>query len=74
MPIVNITTWKTSPDVKQSVMEKITKLLHEETGAPLDKITVYFLEIEKNDWAEAGILGSNPYFREKSRRQTYENV
>lgn len=72
MPIINITTWPTPEEVKKNVMEKITKLLHEETGAPLDKITVFFNEIEKNNWAEGGILGSDPDFREKSRRKTFD--
>lgn len=74
MPIINITTWPTPEDVKQSVMEKITQLVHRETGAPLDKITVYFQEIERRNWSEAGILGSDEAFPVQSRRKTYGGV
>lgn len=72
MPIINITTWPTSSEVKEKVMKKITYLIHEETGAPLDKITVFFQEIEKNCWSEAGVLGSDSDFPVKSRYQSYD--
>jgi 4-oxalocrotonate tautomerase len=72
MPIINISTWPTPTEIKKNIMEKITKLIHEETGAPLDKITVFFNEIVKDSWSEGGILGSDPEFREKSRRKTFD--
>lgn len=74
MPIISITTWPTEPEMKKNIMEKITKLIHEETKAPLDKITVYFQEIPKLDWSEAGILGADEAFPVLSRRKIYEEV
>lgn len=72
MPIVHITTWPTPEKTKQNVMKEITRVIHSETGAPLDKITVYITEIQQNSWSEAGILGSDPEFRVQSRRLNYE--
>lgn len=73
MPIINITTWPTPQPIKEQVMKEITRVVHEITKAPLDKITVLFQEIEKHSWSEAGILGSDQKFPEKSRRQKYED-
>lgn len=73
MPIVNITTWPTPQPVKEKVMQEITKVIHDITGAPLDKITVYFQEIEKQSWSEAGILGSDETFPIESRRKEYND-
>lgn len=67
MPIIHVTTWPTSSEVKEKLLKSLTKAVHEVTGAPLDKITVYISEIDKNSWSEAGILGSDPQFPTKSR-------
>ena len=72
MPIINILTWPTKAEVKQRIMTEITRVIHVESGAPLDKITVIFQEIERNSWSEAGILGEDPKFPIESRRQRYE--
>jgi 4-oxalocrotonate tautomerase len=71
MPIINITTWPTPPEIKEKMMIAITQVIHEVTGAPLDKITVLIQEVEKNSWCEAGALGSDPQFATKSRRKEY---
>lgn len=71
MPIVNIITWPTSAKIKRNLMDKLTRVIHEETRAPLDKITVYFQEISKDNWSEGGAIGSDEYFPEMSRRKTY---
>lgn len=72
MPIINVTTWKNSePATKKRLLDGLTRVTHEVTGAPLDKITVFIQEVPQSDWAEAGIPGDDPEFRNKSRRQTY---
>ena len=71
MPIINITTWSTPSDIKQKLITEVTKTVHEVSGAPLDKITVYVQEIAKDSWGEAGVLGSDPEFPTKSRRSSY---
>jgi 4-oxalocrotonate tautomerase len=71
MPIINITTWPTPIDVKEKLMQEITRVTHEITKAPLDKITVLIQEVEKNSWCEAGALGSDVDFVTKSRRKEY---
>lgn len=65
MPIINITTWPTPIEKKQKMILEITRVVHETTGAPLDKITVFVQEIEKDSWAEAGVFGDNPEFPKK---------
>ncbi len=72
MPIINITTWPTAVEVKQKMMEDITRVVHEISGAPLDKITVFVQEIEKNSWSDAGVVGTNADFPKKSRRINYD--
>lgn len=74
MPIITITTWPTATDTKQRLLQEITRVVHEETGAPLDKITVLIQEVEQQSWSEAGILGSDPEFKQNSRRLNYEEV
>jgi len=72
MPIAHVTTWPTSSEKKRQLMEKITQVIHETTGAPLDKITVYVQEVAPESWSDAGIVGSDPDFKIKSRRQNYD--
>jgi 4-oxalocrotonate tautomerase len=72
MPIINITTWPTPAEIKERMMKEVTRVVHEVSGAPLDKITVYFQEISKDSWSEAGVLGSDPDFPSKSRKSSYE--
>ncbi len=73
MPVINITTWPTPLDVKKNMMEEITRVVHETSGAPLDKITVYIHEIQQENWADAGVIGNDLAFREKSRRLNYDD-
>jgi 4-oxalocrotonate tautomerase len=72
MPIINVTTWPTSDEKKRQMILEITRVVHETTGAPLNKITVYVQEIKKSSWAEAGIFGDDPEFSVKSKRSIYE--
>lgn len=72
MPIAYITAWPIPDGVKKEIMEEITRVLHEKTGAPLDKITVLIQEVVPSMWCHGGVLGSDPEFKEKSRRLKYE--
>lgn len=71
MPIVNITTWPAEKEIKHKLMREITKVVNDVLGAPLDKISVFVQEVEKDDWADAGVVGTDPDFPEKSRRKSY---
>lgn len=73
MPIVNITTWPAEKETKHKLMREITKVVNDVLGAPLDKISVFLQEIEKDDWADAGVVGTDPDFSEKSRRKDYKD-
>ncbi|WEE75417.1 tautomerase family protein [Comamonas testosteroni] len=70
MPILTVTTWPTLGDEKsQLLIEKLTDVVHETTGAPLDKITVLIQEVPQSRWGEGGVLGDNPEFPTLSRRK-----
>lgn len=73
MPVIHITTWPMKDENHvQVLMEDITRAVHKNTGAPLDKISVILTEVSPSRWADAGILGTNPDFPIQSRRKTYE--
>jgi len=70
MPILTVTTWPTLGDEKsQLLIEKLTDVVHETTGAPLDKITVLIHEVPQARWGEGGVLGNHPEFPVLSRRK-----
>ena len=71
MPIAYVSAWPMQPEVKKEVMEEITRVLHEKTGAPLDKITVLIQEMTPAMWCHGGVVGSDPEFKIKSRRLSY---
>jgi 4-oxalocrotonate tautomerase len=72
MPIIHITTWPLKDeDSARAMVEGLTRVMHEATGAPLHKISVVISEVAPARWGEAGIMGSDPGFREKSRRSSY---
>lgn len=69
MPFVRVTTWPNQSDEQcKELIEEITKVVSQVTGAPLDKIAVVIHEIPQNRWGEAGVLGSDPTFAEASRK------
>lgn len=70
MPIVSVTTWPNQTDEKcRELIEELTSTVHRVTGAPWDKIVVYIHEVPQHRWGEAGVLGSDPDFAERSRRR-----
>jgi 4-oxalocrotonate tautomerase len=72
MPVIHITTWPLKDeDSARAIVEGITRVVHDATGAPLHKISVAISEVSPSRWGEAGIMGSDPGFREKSKRSTY---
>lgn len=75
MPVIHITSWPIqNEDVALALIEGVTRVVHEATGAPLDKISVYITEVPPSRWGDAGILGSAPQFRETSRRLSYKDM
>ncbi|MCX7206567.1 MAG: tautomerase family protein [Proteobacteria bacterium] len=75
MPVIQITTWPIKDDEQaRALIEGITRIVHETTAAPLDKISVFISEVQPSRWGDAGVLGSAPEFREKSRRLVYEEA
>lgn len=74
MPVIHIVSWPIQDEcVARALIEGVTRVVHDATGAPLDKISVYITEVPPSRWGDAGVLGSAPQFREKSRRLAYED-
>lgn len=72
MPVINVITWPTPIEQKAKLLEELTRVVHETTGAPLDKITVYVQEVAQDSWADAGVIGTDSEFATKSRRKDYQ--
>lgn len=67
MPIIKVTTWKSdNQQLKEQLVKELTKTVHSVTGAPMPKITVFIEEIPNTQWAEGGVLGSEPDFLTRS--------
>ncbi len=74
MPVINIATWPVQDEARvRTLIEAVTRAVHETLGAPLDKISVYLTEVPPGRWSDAGVLGTDPEFRDKSRRKSYED-
>lgn len=75
MPVIHVATWPLKDDSSvRAIVEGITRVVHEATGAPLNKISVYITEVAPARWGDAGVLGCDPQFRERSRRTSYEET
>lgn len=75
MPVIHIATWPiTDENHARALLEDVTRAVHNATGAPLDKISVYVTEVPPSRWADAGVLGTDPEFRRKSRRLAFEQA
>ncbi|MGP2832456.1 tautomerase family protein [Serratia nevei] len=73
MPFIHITTWPVNDKDKiVKLQEDITFVVHENIGAPLDKISVVICEVQPSHWADAGVPGNHKDFLVKSRRKNYE--
>ncbi|MDI3440760.1 tautomerase family protein [Erwinia sp. V90_4] len=73
MPFVQVTIWPAKDENKIiKLQEDITFVVHKNTGAPLDKISVVIFEVSPSRWADAGVPGNHIEFPEKSRRKNYE--
>lgn len=69
MPIIRVTTWKSdNQEMKEKLVRELTRTVHETTGAPLAKITVFIEEIPNTQWAEAGVMGCEPDFLQRSTK------
>ncbi|AHG20887.1 tautomerase [Chania multitudinisentens RB-25] len=74
MPIIKITAWPFANEKSASLLiADVTRVIHNQLGCPLDKITVYIEEISPSRWGDGGIAGDNPDFKVKSRRMCYED-
>ncbi len=72
MPFIHISTWPIKDEATvQKLVDGITRTVHDTLGAPLDKISVVITELPPSRWSDAGVLGTDPAFRDKSRRLTY---
>lgn len=72
MPVIHIATWPIADQNRaRELIEGVTRAVHLATGAPLDKISVYIIEVPPSRWADAGVLGTDPEFGVKSRRLAY---
>lgn len=75
MPVIHIATWPIADEnAVRALVTNVTRAVHDATGAPLDKISVYVTEVTPSRWADAGVLGNDPEFRQKSRRLAYEEA
>ncbi|MGQ7815402.1 tautomerase family protein [Metapseudomonas furukawaii] len=74
MPVIHIATWPIEDErVARAIIEGVTRVVHELSGVPLDKISVYISEIMPSRWGDAGVLGTDPEFKKQSRRLSYED-
>ncbi|CRY56277.1 MULTISPECIES: tautomerase family protein [Yersinia] len=74
MPIIRISAWPfANENSARLLIADITRVVHNQLGCPLDKITVYIEEILPSRWGDAGIAGDNPDFKTKSRRMYYDD-
>ena len=72
MPVIHIATWPIKDqDRVHALVDSVTRAVHDTLGVPLYKISVYLTEVPPSRWSDAGVLGSDPEFREKSRRASY---
>lgn len=74
MPVIHIATWPIKDErVAQALIEGVTRVVHETSHVPLDKVSVYISEVEPSRWGDAGVLGTDPEFQKRSRRLSYED-
>ncbi|MFZ6047784.1 4-oxalocrotonate tautomerase family protein [Pseudomonas sp. CR3202] len=72
MPVVHISTWPLKDEsVARALIEEVTRAVHIACEVPLDKISVCIQEVEPSRWGDAGVLGTDPEFQQKSRRLIY---
>lgn len=61
-----------SKEKSKMLLEQVTKSVYDVLHCPLDKISVSILEIEKSNWADAGVVSDDPEFMKKSERKRYD--
>lgn len=68
MPIVMIHAWEGNSDAKnQELLVAVTDAVHDVTAVPKDRIIVVMNEARKSQWAQNGVIASDPRFMEKSQ-------
>ncbi|EOI55445.1 tautomerase family protein [Enterococcus gilvus] len=74
MSIVQIYGWKgISSENKKAWIRECTSVISESFQEPLDEITVFINEIPSENWGQAGAVGTDDDWLEKSRVKTLED-
>ncbi|MGX7245799.1 tautomerase family protein [Enterococcus quebecensis] len=74
MSIVEIYGWKgIDPEKKKKWIRTCTDVIAEQLNEPLDEITVFINEIPSENWGQAGAIGTDKDWLEKSRRKERKN-
>lgn len=69
MSVISISAWKgLKAEQKKKWIEECTSIVSDVLNEPLDEIVVFINEINKSDWGQAGIVGSDEQWLEKSIR------
>jgi len=56
MPIINIDLWAgRSPEVKEKLIQQVTKSVIETVGCPPETVIVVIRDIPKENWGQSGI-------------------
>ncbi|WP_129045671.1 tautomerase family protein [Companilactobacillus metriopterae] len=72
MTITRIDTWDGITEKKAKLWaEAITKIIYEEFDNNLDEIQVYINLVSPSHWSQAGIMGNDDSWIEKSKRKSY---
>lgn len=68
MTIIQIYGWKgISTEKKKSWIQECTNIISSTFQEPLDEITVFINEIPNENWGQAGTIGTDEDWLEKSR-------
>jgi 4-oxalocrotonate tautomerase family enzyme len=55
MPIVRIETWPIPREAKDTMIARVTDAVVESVGCPSEAVQVLLYEVDKADWATAGV-------------------
>ncbi|MBP2098074.1 tautomerase family protein [Enterococcus rivorum] len=70
MSIIEIYGWKgISSEKKEAWIKTCTSVIANQFNEPLDEITVFINEIPSGNWGQAGAIGTDSDWLEKSRVQ-----
>ncbi len=62
MPLVRIDLWAgRGPEVKQALIEKVTRAVVDAVGCPTDAVEVLIYEVDKANWATGGVAHAQKF-------------